>query len=36
MLCTMRWGVFVFFAGWNVVMTAGVFWLLPGKPSVLH
>ncbi len=30
MLCAMRWGVFVFFAAWVVIMTAFVYWLMPG------
>jgi hypothetical protein len=29
MLCSMQWGTFVFFAGWNLVMTVWVYFLLP-------
>lgn len=31
MLCAMRWGVFLFFAGWVVVMTLFTLFLIPGK-----
>ena len=30
MLCSMKWGVFVFFASWNAAMTIFVYFLLPG------
>ena len=31
MMCAMRWGVFLFFAGWVVIMTFFVYFCLPGK-----
>ena len=34
MLCSMRWGVFIFFAAWGVVMTIFIFFLLPETKGV--
>ena len=34
MLCAMRWGVFIFFAAWGVVMTIFIFFLLPETKGV--
>ncbi|PSC76169.1 H(+) hexose cotransporter 2 [Micractinium conductrix] len=34
MLCGMKWGVFIFFAAWNIVMTAFVYFLLPETKGV--
>lgn len=34
MLCTMRWGVFLFFAGWNLLMTTYTWFLLPETKGV--
>ena len=31
---SMRWGVFLFFAGWNLFMTAFAWWLLPETKGV--
>ena len=32
MLCTMKWGVFIFFAAMVVIMTVWVIFLIPGGP----
>jgi len=34
MLCHMKYGLFLFFAGWLVVMTAFVYWFLPETKNV--
>ncbi|KAL4853612.1 H(+)/hexose cotransporter 2 [Chlorella vulgaris] len=34
MLCSMQWGTFVFFAGWNLVMTVWVYFLLPETMNI--
>ncbi|KAL4857034.1 H(+)/hexose cotransporter 2 [Chlorella vulgaris] len=34
MLCSMRWGVFIFFAGWVVLMTVFIYFFLPETKNV--
>jgi len=34
MLCTMKWGVFLFFAGWVVIMSLFIFFFLPETKNV--
>ncbi|KAI7839232.1 hypothetical protein COHA_006930, partial [Chlorella ohadii] len=34
MMCTMEWGVFIFFAGWVFIMTCFVYWMLPETKGV--
>lgn len=34
MLCAMKWGIFLFFAGWVCIMTVFVFFLLPETKGV--